>query len=432
MKQANALWQAVLDDQRLALDETGAPATRPPLGQRRRRGFDPAAADGLAAVSLMRDDEGLLRWMYEPPWQARQSGRRSWRSYGVDPSKAVQQFRFSELGNNTITQRLVDLDQRLTPGQGMQRWVGNALVADAQPKVSGRSLLLVHGTFSESEMFVKELQATAKGQQLAAQWQDPARYKAVLAFNHATLSVGAWSNAIDLARALRQVTGPIDVVCHSRGGLVVAWLLRLVPVPIERVVFVGSPLVGTSLAAPDRLRAALDLLANYADLTQQVGTAVSPVLPLASGVAALAKILGKVLHLGSELPVVDAALAMVPGLATQQHVANNLDLRQLFADDWLRLPQMHGIGVSFKPDESNEPLWKFWRRFTHLADQVKYAGADLVFDGPNDLVVDVSSMRQLGEKAVIPFKDLGTSPSTHHTNYFRDARVLDEIRTRLA
>ena len=147
---------------------------------------------------------------------------------------------------------------------------------------------------------------------------------------------------------------PLDVVCHSRGGLVLSWLLRMQPVPVERAVFVGSPPLGTSLAAPDRLRAGLDMLANYAELVAGLGLAVAPVMPIASGVAGLAKILGKALRLGSGLPVVDAAVALVPGLATQQHVANNLDLRQLFADDWLTQPDLSGIGVAFMATYGSE------------------------------------------------------------------------------
>jgi pimeloyl-ACP methyl ester carboxylesterase len=65
------------------------------------------------------------------------------------------------------------------------------------------------------------------------------------------------------------------VVCHSRGGLVASWLLRLAPLRVRQVVFVGSPLAGTSLASPYRLRAALDMLANVANALSLVGSAAS-------------------------------------------------------------------------------------------------------------------------------------------------------------
>ena len=99
----------------------------------------------------------------------------------------------------------------------------------------------------------------------------------------------------------------LDVVCHSRGGLVVSWALKLAPLPVDQVVFVGTPLMGTSLAAPNRLRDALDLLANVADAMSQLarGTALAfpPAMPLALGAAGLAKVLGRVLNLGAALPL---------------------------------------------------------------------------------------------------------------------------------
>jgi len=434
----NALWSRVAREPGLQLNDTPEAAEPVPIARRRRRAFDAAATtDTRASVSLLRDDEGLLRWVYQSPRPLQNSSRRAYRAYPLHEQTVVETFRFNELGRNAVTAKLLALDDYLTPGQGMKRWQAGRWVDDPQPSVrAGRVLLLVHGTFSESKMFSDELAATADGRQLMSDWQR--QYDTILAFNHPTLSVGAWSNAIDLSRALQRVAAPIDVVSHSRGGLVVSWLLRLGPVPVKRVVCVGTPLVGTSLATPDRLRAALDMLANYADVIAQVGKATATVFPFAAGVAGLAKILGKGLRLGSGLPIIDAAVALVPGLATQQHNRDNLDLRQLFADDWVTRPlEMSGIGVAFKPLESNEPAWKVWRRFTHLGDQAKYAGADLVFDGPNDLVVDVASMNRLGDerpnkRTTIPFTNLGESPTTHHTNYFRDARVLTELRLRLA
>lgn len=418
------LWSGVVSD--LGLDEPPEAGLTTPIGQRRRRGFDPQLHDRRASVELVRDDEDILRWVYTPPFGGAGSGRRAYRSFHATSADVVQRFRFSELGANDVTTKLLELDNWLTPGQGMKLWSSGQLVDDPRPQIdSGPVLLLVHGTFSQSQMWFDELAATPQGQALLAQWESA--YGAILAFNHPTLSVGAWSNAIDLDRALRGVKCPIDVVCHSRGGLVVSWLLRLQPVPIERVVFVGSPLVGTSLAAPDKLRAALDMLANYADAVALISKGASTVIPLAAGVAGLAKILGKVLKLGSGLPILDASIAMVPGVATQQAVSNNLDVRQLFADDWMRTPDMSGLGVAFQPDEVREPLWRFWRRFSNIGDQIKYGAAGMVFPGPNDLVVDVGSMFRLGERVDIPFKDLGVSATTHHTNYFRDSLVLSHL-----
>ena len=137
-------------------------------------------------------------------------------------------------------------------------------------------------------------------------------------------------------------------------------------------------------------------------------------------------------HPSPPLLPADAVVGLVPGLMSQSRVDNNLELAQLFP-----LPtqaRLSGIGVTFKPDEVNQPLWKFWNRFTHIGDQLKYAGADLIFRQPNDLVVDTASMNQLGPNALIPaidWRDLGERAQTHHCSYFRDADALAFLDERL-
>lgn len=426
----NTLWDAV--DAQLQLSDPPLEPVRVPMQRRRRRAFDEAEADRRAALDLMRDAEGVLRWVYQPPARHALSGRRAYRAHAIDRPELVKRFRFDELGANEVTAKLQELDDRLTPGQGLKRWDGTAWQPVQAPAIPGKVLLFVHGTFSKGAMFSDELLATPAGQALFAQWQDSRRYAALLCFDHRTLSVGAWSNAVDLMRELANVKGPIDVVCHSRGGLVVSWLLRLAQVPVRRVVFVGSPLTGTSLASPAQLRHALDMLANVGDVLARTGQALSLAQPLAAGAAGLARIFGKTLRLGSSLPIVDAAVALVPGLASQQRISNNLEIAQLFSHPWQTDAQLSAIGVRFQPKESLEG-WKFWRRFTHVGQQVAYSAADLVFPGGNDLVVDVDAMSQLGElKNITDFRDLGTSDVTHHCSYFRDADVIAFLKKQLA
>lgn len=418
------------------------PAAQPesPLALRRRRGFAAAVDDGREAVELVRDD-GVLRWVYRPPVRVSRAGRRSWRSIGVDPRDVVQRFESRPLGRNQITGALVALDLELNPARGLRRWRDGGwqpVAADELAALSGRVLLLVHGTFSRSEMWDGEFGATAPGRELFDRLAaDGAPYSALLAFDHATLSMAPWLNALELVRALAPLTARLDLVCHSRGGLVASWAIRIAPaLPVDQVVFVGSPLMGTSLAAPDRLREALDMLANIADaialLARGAAIAFPPAMPLALGAAGLARVLGRVLDLGARLPVADAVVGLVPGLMSQSRVDNNLELERLFP-----LPgaaRLAGIGVVFEPDEVREPVWKFWRRFSHVADQAKYLGAELIFRQPNDLVVDHLSMNQLGHAARITgadWKDLGRRAGTHHCSYFRDADALAFLDQRL-
>jgi len=61
-------------------------------------------------------------------------------------------------------------------------------------------------------------------------------------------------------------------------------------------------------------------------------------------------------------------------------------------------------------------------------------GADLVFPGANDLVVDTASMDFFGEPAQgkPQVLALGRTATTFHTNYVRDPAVVDFLAARLA
>lgn len=447
MSAADSLWGAVSAQ----LSEAPRAGGGAPIQQRRRRGFEPQAADGRAAVRLVRDggEGGLLRWVYEPPARARgaDAGRRNWRAFGVDPRETVQRIAFPELGENAVTRGLQKLDTHLnpvlatlaSPQQGLRRWNGQGwspLAAGDVAALQGRVLVLVHGTFSQSAMYTQEFAATADGVTLFGRLtRAGGPYSAVLAFDHPTLSVGPWLNALALNDALAGCKAELDVLGHSRGGLVIAWLLRIAPaLPVRQALFVGSPLAGTSLAAPDKLRQALDTLASIADALAQAASRAGQVLPglqpLALGVGGLAMVLGKVLQLGARTPLADAAVGLVPGLLAQGRVANNLELDQLWP---LTTPAaLHAIGGSFKPSEADEPLWKVWKRVTNLKGQAAYYGADLIFDQPNDLVVDSASMNQLGPTVLgaPQWEDLGMG-ATHHCSYFQDPRVLAWLDRRL-
>ena len=420
-------------NQRVGLDEPQGLPLRLPIQSRRRRSYTHDMSDSRAHLHLV-DDDGMRRWIYEPP-AAEQLRRRASRAHIARSGDVLRSFSYldssyADRGPNQITQALTALDARLTPNQGLRRWNGQQWVPDEAPALAGKTLLLVHGTFSNSDMYLTQWAATPEGRQLWKELQS--RYKNILVFDHATLSVAPWINALDLHAALRNVTGRIDVLSHSRGGLVVSWWLRLTPSRADRVIFVGSPLDGTSLASPYRLRAALDHLATIADLLAAGGEALATVAPIAAGAAGLAKIFGRVLKLGSSLPLVDAAVAMIPGLASQQRTNNNAETRCLFAAKWLTAPTFSAVAANFEPS-TTAPLWRVWDRLKNAGAQMVAGAADMVFDGPNDLVVDTAAMNALGRhQAVLPadFLDLGNG-NTYHTTYFQDARVTKFLDQRL-
>lgn len=437
-------FEACLD---AAIEGLGGAATEPeprvPASRERRRGVRAEDYSSLATVSLIEDD-GMLRWVYEPPPRAsgrRRALRRAVPSIDGTPIRTIP---IQDLPGNQVLQAIAALDDHLTPKRGIRVWRDGALQTEAKPVIEAkRVLLLVHGTFSKSDMFVDELGATEPGRQFFA---DAAKaYDAILAFDHPTLAVSPWINALDLDAQLAGVSGRIDVVCHSRGGLVVAWWLRLARRDVGRVVFVGSPLAGTSLASPAALRQALDHLATAAKGIALASGVASGVLPFMTVVTGLAKALGKVLQLGADLPIADAAVVTVPGLASQSRVSNNAELLRLFAGEWPSKPECRAVIGNFKPAEIDAG-WKFWKRITHVGDQLKYGAVNLIFDGPNDLVVDTVTMQGPLEgdtagkgmealarllfdaKCITQFEN---SPVVHHTNYFRQPQTVSALRALL-
>jgi pimeloyl-ACP methyl ester carboxylesterase len=423
-----------LDDVRPAAAARGRPG--------RRRGAEPDDY-GSPSITLVEDD-GMLRWVYSPTPRRgarRRALRRAAPSIDGTPIRTIP---IQDLPANQVLQAIAALDERLTPRQGLRIWRNGTLEEEARPGIdTERVLLLIHGTFSKSDMFFDELGSTDEGK---AFLQDAAMtYGAILAFDHPTLAVSPWINALDLDRALAGVKGRIDVVCHSRGGLVTAWWLRLARRDVARVLFVGSPLAGTSLASPAALRQALDHLATAAKGIALASGAASSVLPFMTVVTGLAKALGKVLQLGADLPISDAVVVTVPGLASQSRVSNNAEMLRLFAGDWPSRPEYHAVIGNFRPTEIDAG-WKFWRRITHVGDQLKYGAVNLIFDGPNDLVVDTVTMQGPLEgdaagkglealarlifdaKCITRFEN---SPNVHHTNYFRQPETVKALRALL-
>lgn len=140
--------------------------------------------------------------------------------------------------------------------------------ADWQRITTGRALLFIHGTFSTAHgAFAQIPDAT-----FAALHQ---RYDGrVFAFNHFSLSHDPRSNVEWLLQQLPPGPIEIDIVCHSRGGLVARTLaerpsvfgLDTTHVNVKRVVFVGVPNHGTLLAEPDHMVKMIDRLTTALNL----------------------------------------------------------------------------------------------------------------------------------------------------------------------
>jgi pimeloyl-ACP methyl ester carboxylesterase len=391
--------------------------------RRRRRLSD----DPVGSVSLV-DRDGMLSWEDTPPSLARQ--KRAARRAGSSDGELVATYRFEKLEPNKIGELLVSLDKRLTPDPSLK---GVRIATDgtwsyepaAVPK-SGLVLLFIHGTFSETSAILNQLVAIPEGRAFLKAAKK--RYTAILAFDHRTLSVSPLLNAFDLQQAFADKQTDVHVISHSRGGLVARWWLEgFGPARAKdaRAVFVGTPLNGTGLASPPRLRSTLNLLTNYGRGLQLIGEAAAAV-PFVQIPLVLLKIVSSVTGVLASTPLTDAAIAMIPGLACQSRVENNEELARIRAMP--PHPQYFSVRSNFEPDAVG---WKFWKLFR--GDRAADMAADLIFAGENDLVVDTRSMTEFSSAAFPKdrIRDFGTNGRVHHVNYFRQPETVEFLRSSL-
>jgi hypothetical protein len=130
----------------------------------------------------------------------------------------------------------------------------------------GRTLLFIHGTFSNGHSAFHDLPP-------AFMTEVYRRYGGrVVAFNHFTISHDPQTNVRWFLDEIRKMSSgkklEIDVVCHSRGGLVARTLaegksafgMDTDAVDVRRIVFVAVPNQGTLLANPDHVGNMIDRL----------------------------------------------------------------------------------------------------------------------------------------------------------------------------
>lgn len=405
-----------------------------PGQRRRRRGFREEDYDGLATLSLI-DDDNIPQWSYDPPARGLTLRRR--RSAAAKPvgGEIIASVRFAQTPANEVIEKLSKLDDELTPKRGLRRYQPSAnggkggFVSEKSAAYKKRILLLVHGTFSKSDMFADEFAACAKehqddflGKALASK-----HYEAVLAFDHPTLSVSPWINALELEEQLIDVTGEIDVICHSRGGLVVGWWLRNGRRNVKNVVFVGSPLDGTSLASPGRLRQAMQGLTGTLNAIRATSLATT-YEPLFATLVGVATICSGVLQFASTLPLADATVAMIPGLGGQSRAKNNAELIYLNRKKWITTPEFHAVISEFEPLETDDRWWEVWKRFGRPDKNLDNI-ADSIFQDANDLVVDTASMTTFCQTNIAKknIQHFARSPTVHHCNYFRQKETVTHL-----
>jgi hypothetical protein len=153
---------------------------------------------------------------------------------------------------------------------------------------AGRSLLFVHGTFARAHGAFPTLPRSVM-QQLEQTYGGR-----LFAFDHYTVSEDPLDNARRLAASMPEgLKLDLDIVCHSRGGLVARALaesseLQLAgrELRIGRVAFVASPNGGCVLADPDGMSHFIDRYSNWVNFIP-----AGPVIDMLEGVVTVAKLL---------------------------------------------------------------------------------------------------------------------------------------------
>jgi hypothetical protein len=395
--------------------------------------------DTVGVITLL-DIDGVLIWEDGAVNSSTSTTRRRRGGTAAD-ADVVTQLKYSkELGVNQVSEKLQKLDRSLTPEgpsklieYDRKHWTpvmdASGSPADAVPVANGRILLLVHGTFSNTGSMIYEMRGKDDDPLPGRKFLNKAaaKYKQVLGYDHFTLSRTPVVNAVELARKFAGSQAEIDIVCHSRGGLVTRWfceMLDRLPQRKRRVVFVGCPLRGTSLADPQSLRNGLNLLTNVGKLLGDT----CQLIPLLSAAGGLMQILSSAGSFAAKTPLVDAGVGLIPGIAAMSRVANNPELDALNFGPAKSRSDYFAVVGNFQAEEAG---WKFWRMFTKLK-AADYAADYLVFEQDNDLVVDTESMTHhaFGPTPAYQtdtklFRYFDASKRVHHTTYFRDQHTVD-------
>lgn len=290
-------------------------------------------------------------------------------------------------------------EELFQPLDGAEAWRA-LLPAGAERRV----LLYVHG-------FASSAAASSAGTWLPALAPG---YDAVLCYNHPTLARDPLRNGLDLLALIPEdLRLSVDIIAHSRGGLVARSLVELVD-PSDRfvpraLVTCGTPHAGTELANPVR----------WDRLISLTMTAVSW-LAVAGGFATpIPKILEWVLKSAAQgffaLPGVAAMVPGDPTFLAQLNAAATAGSAVAALQERVR----YGA-VSSRFSIFNVKPITFQEAFGAIVTQA--------FIGhPNDMVVTTDSMSAL-DSGVSLAADQRHLAAVNHWEYFRDDSVVEFIR----
>lgn len=146
--------------------------------------------------------------------------------------------------------------------------LGKEITADDIRGMQGkRALLMIHGIMSQSHTGMGRI-TPGTMDALAKMYE-----RRIIAFDHFTLSHTPKRNLDELIHRLPDDTDlELDVICHSRGGLIARELAEGTPdlgsrkIKVRRVIFAATPNAGTLLADADHMGDLVDKFTNLVTL----------------------------------------------------------------------------------------------------------------------------------------------------------------------
>src|SRR5262245_13358973 len=264
----------------------------------------------------------------------------------------------------------------------------SGVTAAKVPAQQARALVLVHGTFSKTaspvDGFGPEFMSWARQ-----------RYPLVLGLDHWTLSKSPEENAQLLVDELRAFDpdclkrGSLDVITHSRGGLVARSFCELLGHmdAVRHLIFMGTPNCGTDLANPKNWSTLADALVNMTGV---------------DGAELFGRLAGLLAQLAATKVVTD-----VPGLLAQSPdaaVTKDAFLYKLQTAKVDRAKVRYGVVCAeYEPSILVPNLKK-------IVDAAKAVSVDVtldaLFQSANDLVVNTAHTWGIGSSAAEMLKDL--------------------------
>jgi hypothetical protein len=276
-----------------------------------------------------------------------------------------------------------------------------------------RSLLVVHGIISSTDGMLSKLPANAMAA-LANQYEGR-----VIAYDHFTLSMDPDQNATlflnQLKQALPEQNVYLDILCHSRGGVVSRALVergrKLVPqhnCNFGKVFFLATPNAGSALGDAAHIVDMVDVFTNL--LTKLPDGPAAYVIEAVLGVLKL---------------LAYTAETALPGLAamgTQGYIKTALN------QGGTLMPSVtYGAAAANYDPDPNSPHAFFAAALDAVVDRTFAVDGNAV---TNDLVVPCDGVHAANGNPMFPIANplvFGPSDFVYHNDFFAQPRTVDRI-----